>query len=193
MKSISMSGSLRENVGKKDARTQRASGMIPCVMYGGGNQLNFLVPETSFKNLIYTPEVCYAVIDINGVEHKAIVQEIQFHPVTDKILHVDFLEVVDGKPINIAIPLQVSGNSPGVMRGGKLSKRVRKLKVSGLLEHIPENITVDISGLDILDSIRVEDIKIDNVRITENPSKVVVTVMTSRNVDESAPAETAEA
>ena len=149
-----MSGSLRENVGKKDARTQRASGMIPCVMYGGGNQLNFLVPETSFKNLIYTPEVCYAVIDINGVEHKAIVQEIQFHPVTDKILHVDFLEVVDGKPINIAIPLQVSGNSPGVMRGGKLSKRVRKLKVSGLLEHIPENITVDISGLDILDSIR---------------------------------------
>lgn len=188
-----MSGSLRENVGKKDARTQRASGMIPCVMYGGGNQLNFLVPETSFKNLIYTPEVCYAVIDINGVEHKAIVQEIQFHPVTDKILHVDFLEVVDGKPINIAIPLQVSGNSPGVMRGGKLSKRVRKLKVSGLLEHIPENITVDISGLDILDSIRVEDIKIDNVRITENPSKVVVTVMTSRNVDESAPAETAEA
>ena len=106
---------------------------------------------------------------------------------------MDFLEVVDGKPINIAIPLQVSGNSPGVMRGGKLSKRVRKLKVSGLLENIPENITVDISGLDILDSIRVEDIKIDNVRIAENPSKVVVTVMTSRNVDESAPAETAEA
>lgn len=193
MKSVSMSGSLRENVGKKDARLQRASGMIPCVMYGGGNQQNFLVPETSFKNLIYTPEVRYAVIDINGVEHKAIVQEIQFHPVTEKILHVDFLEVVDGKPINIAIPLQVSGNSPGVMRGGKLSKRVRKLKVSGLLENIPENITVDISGLDILDSIRVEDIKIDNVRIAENPSKVVVTVMTSRNVDESAPAETAEA
>ena len=184
MKSVSMSGSLRENVGKKDAKNQRNNGFIPCVLYGGEKQLPLLVEEKSFKDLIYTPEVCYVELDINGQIYKVIVQETQFHPVTEKLLHVDFLEVVQGKPVTIDIPLHITGNSPGVMRGGKLSKRVRKLKVNGLLENIPENITVDISQLDILDSIKIEDIKLDNISIIDSPSKVIITILSSRNVEE---------
>ncbi|MDR1182116.1 MAG: 50S ribosomal protein L25/general stress protein Ctc [Bacteroidales bacterium] len=184
MKSVSMSGSLRENVGKKDAKSQRNSGSIPCVLYGGEKQLLLLIEEKSFKDLIYTPEVFYVELDVEGQTYKAIVQETQFHPVTENLLHVDFLEIIDGKPITIDIPLRITGNSPGIMRGGKLSKRVRKLKVKGLLEHIPEMITVDISTLDILDSIRIEDVKLDNISIIDNPSKVIITILSSRNVEE---------
>jgi large subunit ribosomal protein L25 len=179
-----MSGSLRKNVGKKDAKYQRNNGFVPCVLYGGEKQFPIIIEEKAFKDLIYTPEVYYVELEVEGQSHKAIVQETQFHPVTDKLLHVDFLEVMDGKAITIAIPLRITGNSPGVMRGGKLSKRVRKLKVKGLLEHIPETITVDISSLDILDTIRVEDIKADNISIMDNPSKIVVTILSTRNVEE---------
>jgi len=184
MKSVSMSGSLRENVGKKDAKSQRKRGFIPCVLYGGEKQLPLLIEEKSFKELIYTPEVRYAELDIAGKNYTAIIQEAQFHPVTEKLLHVDFLEVIQGKPVTIDIPLHVTGDSPGVMRGGKLSQRVRKLKVNGLLEHIPENITVDISQLDILDSIKIEDIQLDNISIVDNPSIVIVIILSSRNVEE---------
>lgn len=186
MKSVSMSGSLRENVGKKDAKMQRASGMIPCVLYGQGTQKHLLINELSFANLIYTPEVCYAEITVEGQMHKAILQEVQYHPVTDKILHVDFLEIIDEKPICIAIPMRVEGNSPGVMKGGKLSKKVRKIRVKGLLAHIPENIKVDISKLDILDTIKVSDIQIENITLMEPASKILVSVLSTRNVDENA-------
>ncbi|MDR1878246.1 MAG: 50S ribosomal protein L25/general stress protein Ctc [Bacteroidales bacterium] len=184
MQSVSVSGSLRKNVGKKDAKKQRNQGFIPCVLYGGEKQMPLLVEEKSFIKLIYTPEVYYVDLDIEGDKYKAIVQETQFHPVTDQLLHVDFLQIIDGKPVTIDIPLRITGNSPGVMRGGKLSKRVRKLKVKGLLEHIPENITVDISQMDILDSILVENIKQENITIIDNPSKVIVTILSSRNVEE---------
>jgi len=184
MKYVSVSGSLRKNVGKKDAKEQRKNGLIPSVLYGGEKQIPLLIKEKSFKDLIYTPEVRYVELDVDGQNYKAVIQETQFHKVTGKLLHVDFLEVIQEKPITIDIPLHVKGNSPGVIRGGKLSKRVRKLKVKGLLEHIPENITVDISDLDILDAIKVEDIQLDNVSIIDIPSKVVVTVLSSRNVEE---------
>ena len=184
MKSVSISGSLRENVGKKDAKNQRKNGLVPCVLYGGDKQLPLLVEEKSFKDLIYTPEVRYVELDLEGQNYKAIVQEAQFHPVTEKLLHVDFLEVIQGKPITIDIPLHITGNSLGVMRGGKLSKRVRKLKVKGLLDDIPENITVDISNLDILDTVKIEDIQLKNISIIDIPSKVVVAILSSRNVEE---------
>ena len=184
MRSVSVSGSLRENVGKKDAKNQRLNGLIPCVLYGGEKQLPLLIEEKSVKDLIYTPEVRYVELDIEGQNYKAVIQEAQYHPVTENLLHIDFLEVIQGKPVTIEIPLRITGNSPGVMRGGKLSKRVRKLKVKGLLENIPEHITVDISNLDILDTIKVEDIQIDNIAVIDNPSKVVVMILSSRNVEE---------
>ncbi len=180
MKSVSISGSLRENVGKKDAKAQRSKGMIPCVIYGGKDQKMFVVDEREFKNLLYTPEVKYAEVNINGDVRKAIVQETQFHAITDRLMHVDFLEVVDGKPITIEIPFMVKGTSPGVLKGGLLKKRVRKLKVRGLLENIPENITADISSLDINDMTKIGDIHIDNLEIVDNPNKVVLQVVPTR-------------
>lgn len=180
MKSVSISGSLRENVGKKDAKAQRNQGMIPCVIYGGKDQKMFVVDERQFKDLLYTPEVRYAEVNINGDVRRAIVQETQFHPITDRLLHVDFLEVVDGKPITIELPFKVTGTSPGVLKGGLLKKRVRKIKVRGLLENIPENITADISSLDINDMTKIGDIHIDNLEIVDNPNKVVLQVVPTR-------------
>ncbi len=180
MKSVSISGSLRENVGKKDAKAQRNQGMIPCVIYGGKEQKMFVVDERQFKNLIYTPEVRFAEVNIDGDVRKAIVQETQFHPITDKLLHVDFLEIVDGKPITIELPFKVTGTSPGVLKGGLLKKRVRKLKVRGLLENIPEEITADISSLEINDMTKIGDIHIDNLEIVDNPNKVVLSVVPTR-------------
>lgn len=180
MKSVSISGSPRENVGKKDAKAQRNRGMIPCVIYGGKDQKMFVVDERQFKDLLYTPEVRYAEVNINGDVRKAIVQETQFHAITDKLMHVDFLEVVDGKPITIEIPFKVKGTSPGVLKGGLLKKRVRKLKVRGLLENIPEEITADISSLDINDMTKISEIHIDNLDIVDNPNKVVLQVVPTR-------------
>ena len=192
MKSVSISGSLRENVGKKDAKAQRHNGMIPCVLYGGEKQYEFVVPEGQFRNLIYTPEVKYAIVNIDGKEIPAVLQASQFHPITDRLLHVDFLEVVDGKPITIGLPIRINGTSPGVLRGGRLVKKVRKLRVRGLLNDIPEFIPVDISGLDIDNSIKINELKIDNLTFVENPNAVVVAVLSTRNV-EAAPTEDAAA
>jgi len=182
MKSVSISGSPRENVGKKDAKAQRVQGMIPCVLYGGKEQKMFVVEEGQFRDLLYTPEVKYVELTVDGKTCNAIVQETQFHPITDRLLHVDFLEVVDGKPITIEIPFKITGTSPGVLKGGFLHKRVRKLKVRGLLENVPECITADISNLDIEDVIRICDINIDNLSIIDNPNKVIVSVNQTRNV-----------
>ena len=192
MKSVSISGSLRENVGKKDARAQRSQGMIPCVIYGGKDQKMFVVDERQFKDLLYTPEVKYAEVNINGDVRKAIVQETQFHAITDKLMHVDFLEVVDGKPITIEIPLKISGTSPGVLKGGMLKKRVRKLKVRGLLENIPEEIVSDISNLEINDMTKIGDVHIDNLEIVDNPNKVIIQVIPTRGSAAAATEEGAE-
>jgi large subunit ribosomal protein L25 len=180
MKSVSISGSLRENVGKKDAKAQRSKGLIPCVLYGGEQQYQFVVPEKQFQKLLYTPEVRYVELELEGKTRNAIVQDTQFHPITDKLLHVDFLEIIPGKPITIAIPVIVTGTSPGVLRGGKMSKKVRKLNVKGELEYIPEHITLDVSKLDINDSIKVADIGIENLTIMEKKSKVLLTISLTR-------------
>ena len=189
MKSVSISGSLRENVGKKDAKAQRVQGLIPCALYGGKEQKLFVVEEKQFQKLLYTPEVNYVDLAIDGTVVKAIVQETQFHPITDKLLHVDFLEVVDGKPITIDIPFKLTGTSPGVLKGGSLKKRVRKLKVRGLLENVPECVVADISKMDLNDMMKISDIQLDNITIVDNPSKVVVAVMPTRNVVADAAAE----
>ena len=181
MKSVSISGSLRGTVGKKDAKNQRNQGMIPCVLYGGKEQKLFVVEERQFQKLLYVPEVLYVDLDIDGFVTRAIVQETQFHPITDKLLHVDFLEIVDGKPITINLPFMLKGTSPGVLKGGSLQKRVRKLKVRGLLENIPENIVADISKMEINDMIKIGDIHIDNLEIVDNPNKVIVSVNPTRN------------
>jgi len=182
MKSVSISGSLRENVGKKDAKAQRAQGLIPCVIYGGREQLQFVVEETQFNHLLFTPEVKYVELEVGDKKFEAVVQATQWHPITDKLLHVDFLEVIEGKPITIGIPLIITGTSPGVLRGGRLIKKMRKINVKGLLKDIPEVINVDISNLEINDMIKVSDISVPNLSFVENPNTIIVNIASTRNV-----------
>ena len=179
-----MSGSPRENVGKKDAKAQRANGLVPCVIYGGNQQMQFVVEETQFRHLLFTPEVKYVELEVGNNKFTAVVQATQWHPITDKLLHVDFLEVVDGKPIIIGLPVKITGTSPGVLRGGRLVKKIRKLTVKGLLNDIPEEILVDISNLEINDSIKVGDLSVPKLSFVENPNTIIVNIASTRNVVE---------
>jgi len=189
MKSVSISGSPRVNVGKKDAKDIRSKKIVPCVLYGGKEQIFFTTPEDSFKNIVYTPEICTVKLQINGTEINCILQDLQFHPVTDKILHADFLEIFDDKPITMHVPVKVIGTSPGIIKGGKLLMKLKKVKIRALPGNLPDHITLDISNLEIGDSIRVNQIPSDNMTILESPNSIVVTVRVTRVVVEEQPAE----
>jgi len=184
MKTVSISGSLRENVGKKDAKKNRKLGKIPCVIYGGKEQTHFTVDEIGFSKLIFTPEVYIINIEINKNEYTAILQDIQYHPVTDRVLHVDFLEVILSHPIVIGLPVKLEGNSSGVLKGGMFIQKLRKLKVEALPKHLPDNIVLDISDLEIGDSIRVKDVEQENLELLDIPNAVIVAVKTARGIEE---------
>ncbi|MFU8844187.1 MAG: 50S ribosomal protein L25/general stress protein Ctc [Bacteroidales bacterium] len=192
MKSVSMSGSLRGNVGKKDAKKQRREEKVPCVLYGGKEQIHFTVDVADFKKIIFTPEVYLIKLNINGNEFDAILQDVQYHPVTDSVLHADFLQVIPGKPVVIGIPLEYEGVAPGVLKGGRLVKKVRKLKVKGLIEEMPDKIKISISKLDIGDSTRVKDVIFGNLEFLDTPNAEIVGVKTARTVVAAADEEESE-
>jgi len=180
MKIVRLSGSPRENVGKKDAKAQRRQGRVPCVLYGGTEQLHFSLEEKQFIPVVFTPDVMFLEIDLDGVTRRAILQDIQYHPVTDKILHADFLALHDDKEVTLSVPVKTTGTSKGVLRGGKLIKRLRKLPVRALPGNMPESITLDITKLDIGNAIKIKDIKIADITILSNPFNTVVNVKTAR-------------
>jgi len=180
MKTVSLSGSLRENVGKKDAKKHRREGNIPCVLYGGKEQVHFIANDFEFGKLIFTPEVNLVNLDIEGKTTLAILQDVQYHPVTDKVLHADFLVVADNKPITVGLPIKTTGVSPGVLAGGKLVKKMRKLVVKGLVADVPEIITIDISKMTLGSTIKVKDVAVDGLTFLDVPSAVVVSVKTAR-------------
>ena len=158
MKTVSISGSARQNVGKKDARDLRLQGRIPCVVYGGEEQIMFTAAEKDLIQLFNKPEVCFVDLDIDGKKIKAVPQDSQFHKVTDALLHVDFLELRDDRPIRMAVPLLTTGNAAGVLKGGKLVKRMRRLRLRALPANMPENITVDVTNLDIAQEVKEKDL-----------------------------------
>jgi large subunit ribosomal protein L25 len=182
MKSVSISGSSRTNVGKKDAKALRNAGMVPCVLYGGKEQKSFSVKYNDLLPLVYTPEVLTVDLNIDGSHYKALMQELQFHPINDKIMHIDFLEMFDNKPVVIDIPVHTTGNSIGVKAGGKLTLNVRKLKVRALPANLPDSIEIKIDDLDIGKSIRVAEIPAGNIELLDTPNMVVVTVKATRNM-----------
>ncbi|NOY49514.1 MAG: 50S ribosomal protein L25/general stress protein Ctc [Chlorobi bacterium] len=184
MKKVSLSGSPRENVGKKDAKKQRREGKIPCVIYGGKEQVHFSVEELNFDSLIFTPEVYEINLEVDGKQYSAVLQDVQYHPVTDKVLHADFLEVVEGKPIIVGIPVRLVGDSPGVIRGGKLIHKMHRLRIKGLINQIPEFVEVDISGMDIGGSVKVREIELENMSFLDPLNSVIVRVKAARNVEE---------
>ena len=184
MKTVSMSGSLRENVGKRDAKMNRRLGKIPSVIYGGEKQVHFTVDELAFSKLIFTPEVYIVKLTINGSSYDAILQDVQYHPVSDKVLHIDFLELTPGKPVIISIPIKIKGVSPGILEGGKLIKKKRKLRVQAMLEHLPDFIELDISKLNIGDSIKIKDLDLENLTLLDSPRDMVIAVQVTRVVVE---------
>lgn len=175
-----MSGSPRGNVGKKDAKKARKEGLVPCVLYGGKEQIHFVMGEKAFKPILFTPDVFLIKLEIDGAIHEVILQDVQYHPVTDSIMHADFFQITPGKPVKVSVPLTIVGTSKGVLRGGKLVQKFRKLMVKGLVENIPDKIEVDITRLDIGGAIKVSDLKVANVEFLDPASALVVTVRTAR-------------
>ena len=184
MKTVSLSGSPRENVGKKGANTLRKEGSIPAVVYGGKEQLHFSILENEAKKLVFTPNVYLIELDVKGKKFKAILQETQVHPVTDRILHLDFLEVKENSPFNLNLPVKLEGFSKGVRNGGNLSQNFRTLKVMGLLKDMPDAVKIDITPLKIGEKIRVLDLNIPGLKFSDPENAVVVGVLTARAVIE---------
>ncbi|UII81182.1 50S ribosomal protein L25/general stress protein Ctc [Flagellimonas sp. CMM7] len=181
MKSITIKGSQRESVGKVSTKALRNAGKVPCVLYGGDKPLHFSADELAFRHLVYTPNAHTAVIELeDGQKLKAVLQDIQFHPVTDKILHIDFYQLFSDKPVTMNIPVRLEGNSPGVKNGGRLLFRKRKLSIKALPDLLPDFITIDISKLKIGDTIPVETILNDDYTILHPNSTAVVQVKASR-------------
>ena len=182
MKSVSISAEKRVDLGKKEAKALRAAGKVPCVVYGGENIQHIAATEIAFNNLVYTPNVYTVAIDIEGNTVNALIKDIQFHPVTDKIIHVDFIELTPGKEVNTEIPVVITGNAIGVRNGGKLRKTLRKLSVRSTPENLPDAITLDITNMKIGHKIYVRDIDADKFDILTSGNAVVVAVKTARNV-----------
>ncbi len=180
MKSIAISGSPRENVGKRDAKELRYEGKVPAVLYGGKTQTHFAVSAADLKPVIYTPVVHFIDITVAGATTQAIIQDIQFHPLTEQILHVDFLELDEKKPIAIEIPVRLTGTSPGVKMGGKLVQKLRKLRIKALPKDHLDNIDVSIEGLEVGKSVRVADLKLGKLIVTNAMEDTIVSVTTSR-------------
>lgn len=181
MKTFEIKGSKRVAGGKKAVKALRKEGLVPCVIYGNGNEaVSFAVEEAQFRNLIYTPNIYIVNVDIEGKSYKAILKDLQFHPVSDELLHVDFLEVTDDKPVTIAIPISIEGNSEGVRAGGKLQVEMRKLIVKGLIKDLPDVLKIDITTLGLGKVFKVQDLKFENLEVLNAKNAVVVSVRMTR-------------
>ena len=180
MKSIAISGSPRENVVKRDAKELRYQGLVPAVLYGGATQTHFSVSAADLKPVVYTPVVHFIDITVAGAKSQAIVKDIQFHPLTEQILHIDFLLLDEKKPITIEIPVKLTGTSPGVKTGGKLVQKLRKLRVKALPKDHLDAIEVSIETLDVGKSVKVGDLKVNKLVITNAKEDTIVSVTTSR-------------
>ena len=184
MKSLAISVKSRENVGKSSTRALRNQGNVPCVLYGGEKQVCFYAHENEFRKLVYTPDVFIVELNIDGEVKRAIMQDIQFHPVTDKILHIDFLEIFDDKPVTVSIPVILNGLAIGVRNGGNLMFRRRKIITRGLPANLPDLIEINIEDVKIGQFIYIKDISVDGCEFLAPKNAVVVGVKTARGAVE---------
>jgi len=180
MRIVSLSGSLRENVGKKDAKALRRDAKVPCVMYGKGEQYMFAVPQTDFQRILFNPAPCFVEVELGGVKHRAMLKDIDFHPVTEIVYHCDFYELSDDKEIVMSIPVHTQGTSCGVMKGGKMAIKQKRLNVKALPANMPSEILVDITNLDIAQRCKVQDIATNNFAILNPQSSEVIVINSTR-------------
>lgn len=193
MKTFDLKGTIRKNIGSRNATLLRKKDQVPCILYGGKENITFSSDSLSFQKLIYTPDVYLVNLDIDGNKYKAKVQDIQFDAITDCVSHVDFLEITDDKKIIVSLPVKIIGSAPGVLSGGKLRTGLRKLKVRGMANDLPDVIEIDISKLGINDHILVKNLSYDKFELLDPPSSLIVGVFVARAVveEEAKPAEVA--
>ena len=177
MESIEIKGTKKEQSGTPVSRGLRREGSIPCVMYGKGESVAFYVPDTAFRHRIYTPKFKTAKIELDGTVHECIVKDVQFHPVTDKILHVDFLRLIPGHKLKVDLPLEFEGNAKGVKSGGKFLAKVRRIQVITTPESLVDKVPVNIAGMGLGSNLRVRDIPaIEGIEIQNNPSMPIASI-----------------
>lgn len=180
MKTLEIIGYNRANLGKKSSKDLRREGNVPCVMYGGEKQVHFYAPMILFRELVYTPNIHKVLLNIEGEKFECILQDIQFHPVSEIILHADFLQISDDKTIKMEVPVKYVGNSPGVIAGGRLVSKLKKIKVSALPSKMPDFIEVDISELQLGKSIKVGELNITDFEILNSDRSPVASVELTR-------------
>jgi len=180
MKTFELKGTVRTGLGKKATKAERVAENVPCVLYGGTENVHFITTVSELRKLVYTPEVFIVNLDIDGKVTKSIMKALQFHPVTDKVLHIDFLQVTEDKPVIVEIPVKLEGLAEGVKAGGKLALEMRKLKVKGLYTQIPENIVIDVTPLGLGKSVQVAKVSVPNLEILNAKNAVVAQVKLTR-------------
>lgn len=180
MKTIEIKGTKRTDLGKKATKQLRNEEQVPCVIYGGEEVIHFSAPEKEFKKIIFTPNVYIVNVNVDGTTFPCILQDKQFHPVDDSMLHADFLQISEDKPVNIEIPVELSGFAEGVKAGGKLQLEKRKLKVRGLAKNLPDTLKIDITNLGLGKTIQVGALSYDNIELTTAKNAVVVAVKLTR-------------
>ncbi len=180
MKTFELKGTVRADLGKKAAKAIRENGSVPCELYGKGENVHFTATASDLRKLIYTPDIFVVELTIDGKACKAIVKDLQFHPVSDKLLHIDFLEVVENEPIVIEVPVKLEGLAAGVRAGGKLNLSMRKLRVKGLYANVPERLVINVENLELGKTIQVRALSFDNLQLLNAPNAVVCAVQLTR-------------
>jgi large subunit ribosomal protein L25 len=192
MKLLEIKCTRREKIGKKDSKKLRKQGNVPCVLYGGDDNIHFLAPENDFRHLIYTPNVYLLKLDIEGKVFNAVLQDIQFHPVTDSILHMDFYQVFEDRAVSIDVPVQLNGVPEGVKHGGKLALESRRLRARALPGDLPDILQIDVSKIGLGKSIKVEELDFPNIQLLDSPNLVIASVKLTRAARGVIPGEEAE-
>lgn len=182
MKTITIEGQIRTEFGKKATRQLRLEEKVPAVIYGGAKEINFAAPATAFKNIVYTPDFMVVAATIDGAAYRCVLKDLQFDKVSDKLIHVDFLELVEDKKVTVTLPLKFSGAPAGVKAGGKLVTKMKSLKVKLLPKHLRENIEIDISNLELNENIRVQDVKAANMEIMNSPRIPIASITMTRQL-----------
>ena len=182
MKTITIEGQIRTEFGKAATRQLRSEEKVPGVIYGGAKEINFSAPATAFKSIVYTPDFMLAEITVDGAPYKCVLKDLQFDKVSDRLIHVDFLELVGDKKVTVSIPLKFTGIPAGVKEGGKLAVKMKALKVKTIPEHLLENIEVDLTNLKLNENIRVQDVKPKNMEILNSPRIPIASVAMTRQL-----------
>ncbi len=193
MKSVAVKGEIRSSLGKKESKKLRDAEKVPAVLYGGENPVHFSVDFAELRKLIYTPSVYLIDLEIDGTVYKSIVQDIQWHPVEEIVLHIDFLQISDEKPVKINVPIKVHGHAKGTKAGGKLTTNMRRLKVKALANDLPDFVDIDVTELGLGQSFKVADLNVDNVEFLDPKTNVVVSVAITRAARSAAGSASAEA